>query len=101
MQDLDIAGVYDPMLPDAECVKIISDILNDIDVGKFVIRLNHRLILDGMFDACGVSPEKFRTICSSVDKLGKVICRILRGNKTMNEKCILVVVMGQGAEGND
>lgn len=74
LQDFDIAGVHDPMLPDAECVKVISDVLNGVDVGKFVIRLNHRLILDGMFEACGVPADKFRTICSSVDKLDKV-CR--------------------------
>lgn len=72
MQDLDIVGVYDPMLPDAELVKIISEVLNEVDVGKFMIRLNHRLILDGMFEACGVPADKFRTICSSVDKLDKV-----------------------------
>lgn len=77
-QDLDIAGAYDPMLPDAECVKIVSDILKEVDVGQFVIRLNHRSILDGMFEACGVPAEKFRTICSSVDKLDKVICTNIR-----------------------
>ena len=34
--------------------------------------MNHRKILDGMFEACGVEPAKFRTICSAVDKLDKV-----------------------------
>lgn len=72
MQDFDIAGTYDPMLPDAECVKVVSDILNALNIGEFVIKLNHRLLLDGMFEACGVPTTKFRTICSSVDKLDKV-----------------------------
>ena len=35
--------------------------------------MNHRQLLDGMFAACKVPPEKFRTICSSVDKLDKVM----------------------------
>jgi histidyl-tRNA synthetase len=35
------------------------------------IKLNHRKLLDGMLDICGVPPEKFRTICSSIDKLDK------------------------------
>ncbi|KAL7180681.1 hypothetical protein ACSBR1_043799 [Camellia fascicularis] len=35
------------------------------------VKLNHRKLLDGMLDICGVPPEKFRTICSSIDKLDK------------------------------
>ena len=36
------------------------------------LQVNHRRILDGMFAACGVPEDKFRTICSAVDKLDKV-----------------------------
>lgn len=35
------------------------------------IKLNHRKLLDGILDICGVPPEKFGTICSSIDKLDK------------------------------
>ncbi|XP_052900105.1 histidine--tRNA ligase isoform X2 [Anopheles moucheti] len=69
--DFDIAGTYDPMLPDAECVKVVCEILSEVGVGEFVVKLNHRKLLDGMFEACGVPAEKFRTACSSVDKLDK------------------------------
>ncbi|XP_055590584.1 histidine--tRNA ligase, cytoplasmic isoform X2 [Uranotaenia lowii] len=69
--DFDIAGTYDPMLPDAECVKVVVEILSSLDIGDFVVKLNHRKLLDGMFEACGVPEDKFRTICSSVDKLDK------------------------------
>ncbi|XP_064637433.1 histidine--tRNA ligase, cytoplasmic-like isoform X2 [Lineus longissimus] len=69
--DFDIAGQYDLMIPDAECVKIVSEILSELKLGDFVIKLNHRKLLDGMFAACGVPEDKFRTICSSVDKLDK------------------------------
>lgn len=62
------------MLPDAECVKVVSEILSTLDIGEFVIKLNHRQLLDGIFEACGVPADKFRTICSTVDKLDKVIC---------------------------
>lgn len=71
--DFDIAGIYDPMLPDAECVKVVSEILDSLEIGDYVIKLNNRQLLDGMFEACGVPVDKFRTICSSVDKLDKVI----------------------------
>ena len=35
-------------------------------------QLNHRRILDGIFEVCGVAPEKIRTISSAVDKLDKM-----------------------------
>ncbi|KAK7473509.1 hypothetical protein BaRGS_00035262, partial [Batillaria attramentaria] len=63
--DFDIAGQYDPMLPDAECIKIVAEILASLDVGDFVIKVNHRRLLDGMFAACGVPDDKFRPICSA------------------------------------
>ena len=69
--DFDIAGSYDAMIPDAECVKIVQEILSSVDVGPFVIKVNHRMILDGIFEVCGVKSDMFRTICSSVDKLDK------------------------------
>ena len=43
------------------------------------MQVNHRKLLDGMFAACGVPQEKFRTICSAVDKLDKVVSQTLEG----------------------
>ncbi|XP_030622111.1 histidine--tRNA ligase isoform X1 [Chanos chanos] len=70
--DFDIAGQYDPMIPDAECLKIVHEILSELELGDFRIKVNDRRILDGMFAVCGVPDEKFRTICSTVDKLDKM-----------------------------
>uniref|UniRef100_A0A8D8ZGP8 histidine--tRNA ligase n=1 Tax=Cacopsylla melanoneura TaxID=428564 RepID=A0A8D8ZGP8_9HEMI len=69
--DFDIAGVYDPMIPESECMMIVHEILSSMDIGKFVIKINHRSLLDGLFDSCGVDKDSFRAICSSVDKLDK------------------------------
>ncbi|KAK0078460.1 hypothetical protein PV326_009334 [Microctonus aethiopoides] len=69
--DFDIAGIYDAMLPDAECLRIVVESLSALNLGAFVIKVNHRSLLDGIFAACGVPNDKFRTICSSVDKLDK------------------------------
>jgi histidyl-tRNA synthetase len=71
-QDFDIAGQYDPMIPDVECVRVVSEILASLQLGDFIIKVNHRQLLDGLFEACGVPSDKFRTVCSSVDKLDKV-----------------------------
>ena len=99
-QDFDIAGQYDAMIPDAECLKIVHEILSELEIGDFCIKVSHissvewlvccmtskrqlcnhlcfqvndRRILDGMFAVCGVPDDKFRTICSTVDKLDKVL----------------------------
>jgi histidyl-tRNA synthetase len=37
-QDFDIAGSYDPMLPDVECLKIVSEILTNLQIGSFLIK---------------------------------------------------------------
>jgi histidyl-tRNA synthetase len=36
------------------------------------VKVNHRLLLDGIFELAGVPPEKFRAVCSSIDKLDKM-----------------------------
>ncbi|KAL1934706.1 hypothetical protein VTP01DRAFT_6888 [Rhizomucor pusillus] len=70
--DFDIAGTYDPMIPDAEILKILCEALTALDVGDFTVKLNHRKILDGIFQVCGVPDEKIRPISSAVDKLDKL-----------------------------
>ncbi|CAH1142443.1 unnamed protein product [Phyllotreta striolata] len=69
--DFDIAGAYDPMLPDAECIKIVYEILSSLNMSPFVIKLNHRKLLDGILEICGVPSNNIRAICSAVDKLDK------------------------------
>jgi len=70
--DFDIAGQFDPMIPDAECLKIMCEILSGLQLGDFLIKVNDRRILDGLLAVCGVPESKFHGICSSIDKLDKV-----------------------------
>jgi len=69
--DFDIAGVYGRMVPDSECLTVACEILDSLPIGDFGIKLNHRRLLDAILDICGVPADKFRTICSAVDKLDK------------------------------
>lgn len=128
--DFDIAGQYEPMEPDFEVVRVLTELLNELSIGDYEvyfaidtclmyyfviyltlfsnlmlfscvlccfslgaclclvvfqvsfssetvplsflqIKLNHRKLLDGMLEICGVPSEKFRTVCSSIDKLDK------------------------------
>ncbi|XP_054942776.1 histidine--tRNA ligase, mitochondrial isoform X2 [Physeter macrocephalus] len=76
--DFDIAGQFDPMIPDAECLKIMCEILSGLQLGDFLIKVNDRRILDGIFAICGVPESKFHAICSSVDKLDKMSWKDVR-----------------------
>ncbi|CDU24276.1 probable HTS1-histidine--tRNA ligase, mitochondrial [Sporisorium scitamineum] len=69
--DLDIAGVYDPMVPDSEVLCTLVEALDALGIEGFTIKINHRKILDGLFDICGVPSDKIRSTSSAVDKLDK------------------------------
>ena len=60
------------MVPDAEILTIVCESLTALGVGEYTVKINHRKILDGIFELAGVPPEKTRSISSSVDKLDKV-----------------------------
>ncbi|KAI0172674.1 histidyl-tRNA synthetase [Hypoxylon sp. FL1284] len=68
--DFDIAGQYDPMIPDAEILRVITETFETLDQ-EIVIKLNHRKILDGLFAVAGVPADKIRPTSSAVDKLDK------------------------------
>lgn len=60
------------MVPDSEVLVVVCEALTALDIGEFTIKINHRRILDGIFEVCGVPEDKIRTISSAVDKLDKV-----------------------------
>lgn len=60
------------MIPDAEIIKVVNDILEALQLGSpFTIKVNSRKILDAMIEIAGAPKSKFKTICSSIDKLDK------------------------------
>jgi len=70
--DFDIAGASSGlMVPDAEVLKIVVEVLTELNIGTFLIKLNHRLLLDAMIELSNIGNDKFKTVCSSVDKLDK------------------------------
>ena len=70
--DIDIAGVYDPMIPDAEVIRIVNEVFDALGWETYTIKINHRKILDGLFKVAGVPEKLIRTISSAVDKLDKL-----------------------------
>jgi len=70
--DFDIAiQQFAPMVPDSECICIMIEILSALDIGNFQIKVNHRMLLDAVLDLSDVPSDKFKAICSSIDKLDK------------------------------
>ena len=68
--DIDIAGQTDLMC-DAEILRIVYEVFEDLNFHDYTVKTNHRAILDGIFNLCGVPADKVRTISSAVDKLDK------------------------------
>lgn len=58
------------MIPDAEILRVIVEAFRGLEL-DITIKLNHRQILDGLFDVAGVPSDKIRMISSAVDKLDK------------------------------
>eukprot|EP00871_Galdieria_phlegrea_P005312 jgi/Galph1/5782/GphlegSOOS_G4443.1 len=78
--DFDIAGVFSKMVTDAEVVKVLCEILNDLAsvssfhskaLSSYKIKVSHRGLLMAIFELCGVPKDKVRSISSAVDKLDK------------------------------
>lgn len=40
--DFDIAGDFDAMVPDAECIKIVTEILDKLDIGQYKVFVSIR-----------------------------------------------------------
>ena len=69
--DFDIMGFYEPMMPDAEVINVVVEILSKLQIGDFRVKFNNRKLLDAMLDIAGVDAANFRPICSAIDKLDK------------------------------
>ena len=77
------AGSYSSMVPDAECVTVACEILSGLPIGNFMVKVNHRKLLDAVLEVSGVGPEMFRTICSAVDKLDKEPWEVVKKEMVM------------------
>ncbi|CAI2161939.1 15840_t:CDS:10 [Funneliformis geosporum] len=78
-KDFDVAGSYDPMVPDSEVIKIMSECLTELEI------------------VCGVPDEKIRPISSAVDKLDKTPWEDVRKEMT-EEKGLDPIVADQIGE---
>jgi histidyl-tRNA synthetase len=61
------------MMPDAEILKVVDEILSGLNLDKYIIKVNNRKLLDAMVELSGAPKNKFKAICSAIDKLDKVL----------------------------
>ncbi|HEO65193.1 MAG TPA: histidine--tRNA ligase, partial [Spirochaetes bacterium] len=69
--DADIVGVKS-VLADTEIIALIHNILSQLEIGQFLIRINHRKILSGIRESLGLKEAMEIDLCRGIDKLDKI-----------------------------
>lgn len=71
--DIDIVGRDSlPLSCDAEVVLVVDKVFRKLALGKYVIKLNNRKVLFGLYESLGLSPDQQKQAIVSVDKLDKI-----------------------------
>lgn len=71
--DFDIYGEdYKQNLQDSEIISLIEEIMTELLKDNYVIKINHREILFALLKKVGIPSDKFKIVCSSLDKLDKL-----------------------------
>lgn len=69
--DIDIIGNGSlSIINDAEIPGVINSVFQELNVGKFTIRINHRKLLNGFFKSLGI--EDMTSTLRTLDKLDKI-----------------------------
>lgn len=69
--DVDCVGTSS-MLADAEYIEMACDLLKELGVKEYQIKINNRRILNGFFEYAGVDKKKFKDVFVAIDKLPKL-----------------------------
>jgi hypothetical protein len=69
--DIDIAGKSGTMIADAEILGIANEIMSGLGLSGYEIKVCDRRLLEAVIEVAGAPIERFKTICSSIDKLDK------------------------------
>ncbi|HVL24460.1 MAG TPA: histidine--tRNA ligase [Thermomicrobiales bacterium] len=69
--DADIVGTPSA-LADAEAISVLSDALHALGLGRAVVSINHRKLLEALAEMAGVPHEQAPMVYRSIDKLDKI-----------------------------
>jgi histidyl-tRNA synthetase len=59
------------MIADSEILSIASEVMTGLQIPNFEIKVCDRRLLEAIIEVAGANLERFKTICSSIDKLDK------------------------------
>jgi len=68
--DADVVG-SDSLICEAELISMINQVLNQLGIHDFTLKINHRWILAGISEEIG-APDKVAELCVVIDKLDKI-----------------------------
>jgi histidyl-tRNA synthetase len=69
--DVDAIGSKSPIV-EVEMLSAVSEVLQRLGFGDFVIQLNHRELLTGLLNGAGIEPALHATALVAIDKLDKI-----------------------------
>lgn len=69
--DVDTVGSSSP-LADAEIVAVVMDLMAALKLDDYVIRLNHRQVLNAIMDYFDIPQKEYTTVLRQVDKVEKI-----------------------------
>lgn len=106
--DIDIIGKEKiSRLADAELPTVIHRIFERLDIGRTVIRVNNRKVLQGFVEHLGVGPNRLADVLREIDALEKIgqesVCKGLVDRVGLNSGAAqeLLAFVTQEAAGND
>ncbi|MBE8990977.1 histidine--tRNA ligase [Nostoc sp. LEGE 12450] len=71
--DIDVVARRElSLLYDAQMPAIITEIFEAINIGDFLIRINNRKVLTGLFKSVGITEDKIKSCINIVDNLEKI-----------------------------
>lgn len=79
--DVDILGTTS-LLAEAELIALIDSVLNELGLDKFIVLLNTRKLLDGIFKYFNVTERDSLEVLRSIDKLEKISVNKVKENLT-------------------
>lgn len=60
------------MIPEANCIWIIYETLKTFDLPDFVIKINHKSLLNAILAISGVPADKIKNVCYILAEYDKV-----------------------------
>lgn len=71
--DIDVIGRGSvSLMTDAEIPSVIYHVFRELDIGRFVVRINNRRLLQGFFEAAGIPAALNTEVLRTVDNLEKI-----------------------------